>query len=517
MTKQAMAGLRPVLLAGLVFGVGAHELSGQEILHTLTGNQRGDFLSKPILDLDDIDADGVRDFLVGAEGAADYRGQVYAVSGKDGSVLYTVTGPPRSLIGFAGKTIAQVGDVDADGIEDFLVGAFADMDATGTAFVYSGVSGKLLHEIPGQATLEDFGFAAAPLADHDGDGVVDFLVSAILVNGAGGAHAGVVRWISGADGSILQEIEGRGERDFFGSDLATIEDVDGDGVPDFAATADDVDIAGRVELRSGGSGALLWERTGNRLDSLGGSLDRMPDIDGDGISELVAGAFNADGGDGYAEVLSGADGSLLFTRRDDDVKSFGFRVSGAEDVNGDGFADFLVATFDSSYFASEPGEVFLFSGRTGNRLYRFLGEAPKIGYALGVEGLGDLDSDGYPEIAIGVFNYPDIERSFGQLRVHRGAPLFLDITPRSLAGGDEVRFRHAEGVPGKPVLLAVVEQNGAPMFHALTVGAFDRSRVFVFQATTPPGLGSMELGFQAFTVDANGRLIQTAVERLELE
>jgi hypothetical protein len=95
---------------------------GCSILLTLTGEAAGDFFGWVSADLGDIDGDGARDFAVGAPfNAAGGRsaGRAYVYSGRTGAQLFVGTGESRSLLGFS---VSSAGDVDGDGVNDFIVG-----------------------------------------------------------------------------------------------------------------------------------------------------------------------------------------------------------------------------------------------------------------------------------------------------------------------------------------------------------------------------------------------------------
>jgi hypothetical protein len=97
-------------------------------------------------------------------------GQLYPVS--------QVQGNP-----FTGIAVAGLGDVDGDGTPDFAVGtlvfgSIAPNAFTGQVRIYSGASSLLLHTLNGTSPNDFFGHSLASLGDLDGDGVSDFLVGA---------------------------------------------------------------------------------------------------------------------------------------------------------------------------------------------------------------------------------------------------------------------------------------------------------------------------------------------------
>jgi hypothetical protein len=153
----------------------------------------------------DVDGDGTPDILVGI-GAFAGTGSVDVYSGLDGTLLHCVVAPePMDDFGTA---VAGVGDVNADGRDDFLVGADRGTGGSGRAYLYSGLDGSLIRTLShGGAGQAGFGTAVAGGRDVDGDGTPDLLVGAPLEDGAG-ADAGRAYLFSGSDGSLLQEFQG---------------------------------------------------------------------------------------------------------------------------------------------------------------------------------------------------------------------------------------------------------------------------------------------------------------------
>jgi hypothetical protein len=121
------------------------------------------------------------DFTNSASGPS--TGRVYLHSGADGRRLFQLTGE-RSGDGF-GIGSAEAGDVNRDGFDDVVVGAWQHSNAApsgGKIYVYSGKDGTLLRTITGRISGETLGFDATGVGDVDGDGVVDLLVTSSWSN-----------------------------------------------------------------------------------------------------------------------------------------------------------------------------------------------------------------------------------------------------------------------------------------------------------------------------------------------
>ena len=155
-----------------------------------TGNALGAmFLST----IGDVNHDGVpdiyaSDFSNGAKGPS--TGRIYVHSGTDGRRLLTLTGETAGE-GF-GIGPATAGDVDGDGYDDLIVGAWQFADAAvsgGRAYLYSGKDGRRLKTYTCRTPGDTFGFDAVGMGDVDGDGTLDFLITSAW-SGIHGFHSG---------------------------------------------------------------------------------------------------------------------------------------------------------------------------------------------------------------------------------------------------------------------------------------------------------------------------------------
>lgn len=148
--------------------------------------------------LGDLDGDGTpdiyaADFSNAAKGRA--TGRAYVYSGKDGRVLRTLTGDTAGS-GF-GIGAARAGDVDHDGSADLVIGSWQYSAAAwsgGRVQVFSGKDGRALQDIVGTVPGETLGFDAVGVGDVDGDGIPDYLVTSAWsgVNGLRSGRAYIV-------------------------------------------------------------------------------------------------------------------------------------------------------------------------------------------------------------------------------------------------------------------------------------------------------------------------------------
>lgn len=354
-------------------------LSGVDgsVIHVLRGERERDRFGRSLAAAGDVNGDGWGDVVVGAGGYA------LVVSGRTGRALFRLTcEPPDYGFGFA---VGGGGDVDGDGHADVIVGAPSGV--RGSAYVYSGRTGRLLHAVRGadHAGGEDCGWgepygmgtAVAILPDLDGDGCCEFIASdpsypdprdTIAYEDDDPAPAwGRVGIYSGPGADLFHTLQmTEWDRHFgylgLGWTVGHAGDFDGDGTPDLFASA----VNSLVRVYSGKTFEILADVNGpwGNMHSEGASVDAAGDVDGDGKDDVVWGANETLDGlpcsdRGWASVLTASRCGFWFNA---DTKCEGIDVSGLGDVNRDGFADVVVA--------QRLGQVVrVLSGPFGDELY----------------------------------------------------------------------------------------------------------------------------------------------------
>lgn len=419
----------------------------------------------------DVTGDGFADVFVGAWG--DDR------SGSDSGAAYLYTGGatpallPSTL--FSGQTtgdsfgssVAKTGDLDLDGHEDLLVGAFfADLnrdedDDTGSAYLYWGAAAP--DTVPamvfrGETAGSHFGNSVAGVGDVNGDAYPDVAIGAyqtpVTAECGGGTttllevgrvyvYFGGLRdrvdaipdvVLTGETTEVAGDVTSAcRDGDEFGFQVSGVGDVNGDGYDDLAVGARGFDTSvnpssgqdiGRVYVFFGGPG---FAGVGaERADVVRTGL-----LPGDEFGTAVAGAGDTDG-DGFADLLVGAplrdltgvdSGSAsLYFGRSTGVSpspieiggtaagdSFGAALASTGDINGDGLSDFVVGAYLAG--PDDNGAASYFAGtlsRTITKVGTIFGEsilADGDWFGRSIAGPGDVDGDGYADNIVGAYRH----------------------------------------------------------------------------------------------------------------
>ena len=420
-----MTALRLMLLsAGLAMataGVAAQKLQPPTLQPFASGHggADGDSLGLSLRAVGDVDKDGTEDFIVGAprdDGNVVDSGSASVYSGRTRELLYLFRG--ASAHDAFGYSVAGAGDVDLDGFADVIVGAPNEenrVDAhvharAGSAQVFSGRDGDLLHTFHGPREGAALGWSVGSAGDIDRDGHDDLLVGAPFYERKGAAGAGMVLVYSGRTGEVIHMLVGERAGDRFGWAVCGIGDVDRDRSPDFVVgiegSTERLRQAGAAQIFSGRKGKLIHTlRTGQDEDYFGTAVANASDIDGDKRDDVIIGGWNGsnEGGEqaGIAVVFSSRTGKEILRlagAREHD--RFGTSVAGVGDLDGDGRPDLAVGAPQDPRI--DQGYLQLFSSATGAALATFRGKHIGDAFGTSVSGVGDRNDDGVPDILIGI-------------------------------------------------------------------------------------------------------------------
>jgi hypothetical protein len=295
-----------------------------------------------------------------------------------------------------GGTVLPLGDVNGDGVGDFVTG-FGIRDPNRPYYwLYAGVivvSGRdrsLLAATP-SIPLGDRYLGLTTAGDMDGDGKKDWFARRW---DNGGIFPVRVEAVSSATGRQIWQIQGPSQNGYwlqgFADTMLGDLDTDGDGLPDLvtATIGNSHTTMARVEV---------FDHWGNRryLIPMGPSsqavgLGKIGDLDGDGCDDFGYGRYGPNF-EGNIVVVSGRTGAEIRTSVGlAPWGNLGYRVIGTGDLDGDGVPDYAGSNLNGNL-------VMVFSGATGATLYTWTG--PGVGSKIAIG--GDFDLDGVPDLLIG--------------------------------------------------------------------------------------------------------------------
>lgn len=420
----------------------------------------------------DVNADGFSDIIV-----AERYNSVYVYHG-------SAAGPAPSASWIAGvsyaQSVATAGDVNADGYADVIVGApAAGGGSAGQAYVYLGsafgLSSTPAWTVTGDVASAQFGVSVSTAGDVNGDGYADIIVGA---NGHSG-FAGVARgrayvYLGSASGPALSEVwlaDGAEDNGLYGVSVGTAGDVNGDGISDIIVGALGQDAGGtdrgRAYVYSGYTTPLPswtgWTGSGDELSgNYGCAVSSAGDVNGDGYSDAIVGACNHSAGGanrGRAYVYLGSANGTGTTPAwtasgDEDDAYFGYSVSTAGDVNGDGYSDIMVGAHQHDAGGgtdTNRGRVYLYlgspSGLSATPPWTASGDEDDALFGSSVSTVGDVNGDGYSDVVIGARGHSGgLGGNTGRAYVYLGSNSGLSLGPIWTGTGDEIGALYGDSV-----------------------------------------------------------------------
>jgi hypothetical protein len=358
-----------------------------------------------------------------------------------------------------GLSVATAGDVNGDGYSDIIVGVplFDNPDTDeGAAFVYhgsaTGINPVAATFIESNQAGAQLGFSVACAGDVNGDGYSDVIVGAWLYDnpevneGAAFIYHGSA---SGINSIATTLVESNQAASNFGISVAGAGDVNGDGYSDVIVGAEDYDDGqsdeGVVFIYHGSAGginttaaALLQENL--TLSQFGFSVSCAGDVNGDGYSDVIVGAYLYNNGqinEGVAFVYHGSvtginNAAVALLECNQVAASFGASVAGAGDINGDGYSDVVVGANQYDNGETNEGAAFVYLGsaagiNTGSVTILEMNQAgADMGRAVGAA--GDVNGDGYSDIIAGAQMYDNGETNEGAAFVYHGSASGINTT-----------------------------------------------------------------------------------------
>ena len=340
------------------------------------------------------------------------------------------------------KTVAGAGDVNGDGYADVIVGAYGYDSLTGRAYVFygshSGLSTAPDWTATGENTGDNFGNSVAGAGDVNGDGYSDVVIGAPFHSAGGHTTNGKAYVFLGSRSGLSTTPNwsdtGLNDSAHFGLSVAGAGDVNRDGYADIIIGIPGSPTEGKISLYQGSSSGVeasaAWSgfgKSGENDEGLGWAVAGAGDINGDGYADIVAGVFDHDEGIGdnqgrvyvyYGPVdVTSTYGDWVYTGVVTNC-NLGRSVAGAGDVNGDGYSDIIVGAENCG---SDQGQALIFYGHAGGPGstpdWSVLGENTNDLFGRSVAGIGDVDGDGYSDVAVGA---PGVSSGQGRIYAFRG-------------------------------------------------------------------------------------------------
>ncbi len=487
---------------------------------TAESDQAGAEYGNSVTTAGDVNGDGYSDVIVGDyayDNGEIQEGRAYVYYGSADGLSATAnwTAESNKEGAFFGNSVSTAGDVNGDGYSDVIVGAFNyDNGQTeeGRAYVYHGSASGL--SLTANWTAESnqagayFGYSVSTAGDVNGDGYSDVIIGAVLYDnsqvdegrvfvyhGSSSGLSATSNWIAESDQASAH----------FGHSVSIAGDVNGDGYSDVIVGAYTYDNGETDEGRafvyhgsaSGLSASANWTAESDQVSALFGcSVSTAGDVNGDGYSDVIIGAFYYDNGqtdEGRAYVYYGLSSGLSTTANwtaesDQDIAQFGWSVSTAGDVNGDGYSDVIVGANYYNNGQPSEGRAFVYHGSSSglSATANWTAESDQVSALFGcsVSTAGDVNGDGYSDVIVGAHFYSNGQTYEGRAYVYHGSASGLSATASWIAESNQadVHFGYSVStvgdVNGDGYSDVIV---GAPGY---TNGQTDEGRAYVYYGSS---------------------------------
>jgi flavodoxin len=366
---------------------------------------------------------------------------------------------------YFGEYVSSAGDVNGDGYDDIIVGApqySNGQSYEGAVFLWYG-SNVGLGEIGGPANADWsaecdqesalFGSSVCSAGDVNGDGYADIIIGVPQYDNPGNDEGAAFVYHGSASGlkttpDLIIEINQDNAK--FGTSVFGAGDVNGDGYDDVIIGApyyweESLFTRGGAFVFYGSETGIdpniYWKALGNQNNAMiGSSVSGAGDVNGDGYDDVIVGArwySNGNAQEGAAFVwLGGASGPGAVgtmanahwkVEGNQDGAFFGWSVSSAGDVNGDGFSDIIIGAHYYTNNLDDQGAAFIYHGSPGGlsvtENLRIEGLQAGSSLGLSVRSLSDMNRDGYDDVLVGMSGY----YGRGAVFIYCGGPTGLDL------------------------------------------------------------------------------------------
>ncbi|MFA5211117.1 MAG: FG-GAP-like repeat-containing protein [Patescibacteria group bacterium] len=414
----------------------------------------------------DINGDGYSDILVGAnyfDNGESNEGATFVYYGGSEKLNTIADWSKESdqANAYFGYKVSSAGDVNGDGYDDILVGAwYYDNGETneGKVFLYygsaNGVSTIANWTAEGNQINAYFGKSISSAGDVNGDGYDDVIISSHKFDVGENIDVGKIFAYYGSASGLSEipdwTLEGNQASAYFGDAISSAGDVNGDGYSDIIIGADYYDVgelanAGKVFVyygsASGLSSTTYWSVEGNYSNEyVGTAISSAGDVNGDGLSDIIINVYDyieeeANYFDSIHVYYGSASGLPetpdWFVYENQLNTNFGFSISSAGDVNGDGYSDILVGAFRYDNGETDEGRVFVYYGSASGLsvVADWTAESNQASANFGksISSAGDVNADGYSDILVGAYKYDNGETDEGRVFVYYGSASGLSV------------------------------------------------------------------------------------------
>jgi hypothetical protein len=480
---------------------------------TAESDQSGANFGYAVSTAGDVNGDGFSDVIVGADqfDTAGFEGKVFvyygSVSGLSTTADWTAVSDQASPTYF-GTSVDTAGDVNGDGYDDIIIGADyydnpgpAPVTDGGKIFVYYGSASGLSTTADWTAESDQvqsyFGWEVSTAGDVNNDGYDDIIVGAIGYDSMAVADVGAAYVYYGSatglgpNGTLTNadwSAVGTQANEGFGNTVDTARDVNGDGYSDVIVGAPFYSSTEAQEgsafvyhgSASGLSTTANWTAESNQAGAqFGTSVRSAGDVNGDGYSDVIIGAWNYNATRGGAFVYHGSATGLgpSGTPANADWSAIGgvnyalgTAVSTAGDVNGDGYSDVIVGAPGDGDTLTGWAYVYYgsASGLSTTADWTQAGVNTGDNYGFAVSTAGDVNGDGFSDVIIGANYYDNGQTDEGAAYLYYGSNIspgtyYVDISQFSEGDG-------SAGNPWKTLHYAIQQINsGDPGIYTLNV------------------------------------------------
>ena len=319
-----------------------------------------------------------------------------------------------------------------------------------------------------------FGISVAPAGDVNGDGYSDMLVGAsefdngqvdegraFVYHGTPSGPLALANWT----GEINQAYAN------YGQSVAAAGDVNGDGYGDIIVGAyfydgGAIDEGGAFVYHGSATGLSAtpaWTgRGGQDAAFYGLAVSGAGDANGDGFDDVVVGASFYDNGEDdegaaflYLGSVTGLPATAAWMVESNETQAnLGSSVAAAGDVNGDGYADLAVGAYLYDGADVDLGKVWVYHGASGgpgqNAAWTMEGSQSQENYGVSIAGVGDVDGDGYGDLVVGADRFSNGHLEEGVAYLYRGSAGGLSTTPSWTVEGNQeaASFGHTVAAAG---------------------------------------------------------------------